>query len=192
MQGKYRCFARFSVANLVENTDAMITSDNIEKIIKNKRKLEKILNVKITINGEEVSAEGKAEDEYIAKKVIDAIMFGFRPSVALLIKKEDFLFEILNIKDYTHRKDFETIRARIIGAGGKTLRTLSNLTECFFEIKNNEVGIIGSPENIKNAQDSVVLIIQGSKQANVYSYLEKHQIKPILDLGLKEGKKSKE
>lgn len=169
----------------------MITSENIEKIIKSKKKLERMLNVKIIIQDGEVSAEGKPENEYIAQKVIDAISFGFRPSVALLVKRDDFLFEILNIKDYTRRKDYEVIRARIIGKGGKTLRALNNLTGCFFEMKNNEVGIIGSPENIKNAQDAIISIVQGSKQANVYSYLEKHQIKPILDLGLKERKQKK-
>ncbi|MDD5012256.1 MAG: hypothetical protein PHQ66_01250 [Candidatus Nanoarchaeia archaeon] len=174
----------------------MITSDNIEKIIESKKKLERILNVKITIEDQNISAEGKPEDEYIAEKVIEAINFGFRPPVALMIKKYDFLFEILNIKDFTRRKDLETIRARIIGKGGKTLRTLSNLTECFFEIKGNEVGIICAPEKIKNVQEAVVSIIQGSKQANVYSFLEKHQVQPIIDLGLKEqkkkGKKTKE
>jgi len=171
----------------------------------NKKRLEKFLNVKIIIKGErfhggkdrdkqvksgeeEIFVEGIAENEYIAEKVIDAINFGFPLSVALLIKEEDFLFEILDIKKYTHRKDFETIRARIIGKGGKTLKTLNNLTDCYFEIKNNEVGIIGSPELIKNAQDAIIFLIQGSKQANVYSYLEKHHVKPVLDLGLKEKK----
>jgi rRNA processing protein Krr1/Pno1 len=58
-------------------------------------------------------------------------------------------------------------------------------------MKNNEVGIIGSPELIKNAGDAVISIIHGSKQANVYSFLEKHHIQPVLDLGLKEPKKKK-
>jgi len=169
----------------------MITSENIEKVTKIKKKLERMLNVKIVVNEEGISAEGKPENEYIAGKVIDAIQFGFRPPVALLIKSEDFLFEVLNIKDYTHRKDFGTIRARIIGTGGKTLRTLSQLTECFFEMNNNEVGIIGSPEHMKKAQDAVISIVQGARQANVYSHLEKHQKKPILDLGLKEQKQKK-
>jgi len=174
----------------------MITSNNVKEISENKKKLERVLNVKIMIEGESISVEGKPEEEYIAEKVIDAISFGFRLPVVLLIKKEDFIFERLNIKDFTRRKDLETVRARIIGKGGKTLGTLNNLTGCFFEMKDNEVGIIGAPEKIKNAQDAVVSIIQGSKQANVYSYLEKHQVKPVLDLGLKEqkkkGKKAKE
>jgi len=37
----------------------------------------------------------------------------------LLIKDEDFVFEIINIKDHTKRKDLERIRARIIGTKGK-------------------------------------------------------------------------
>lgn len=169
----------------------IILSEETANIIKNKKRLERLLNVKITIKGEEISVEGSPEDEYIAEKVIDAIGFGFPLSVALSIKLEDFLFEILNIKDYTPRKDFETIRARIIGKGGKSLKTLNTLTNCHFELKDNDVGIIGSPECIKNAQDAVIMVIQGSKHANVYSYLEKHHVQPILDLGLKKKKRTK-
>lgn len=166
-----------------------IFSEKSARIRKNKKKLEKILNVKITIKNEtEISVEGSPENEYTAEKIIEAIDFGFPLSTALLIKKEDFVFESLNIKDYTKRKNLETIRARIIGRKGKTLKTLSQLTECFFEIKDNHIGIIGSPDYIKNAQDAIISIIQGAKQAKVYSYLEKHQIHPVLDLGLKRNK----
>ena len=170
---------------------AILISEDISKVIKNKKRLERLLNVKIIIKGEEISVEGIPENEYIAEKVIDAINFGFPVPIALLIKEEDLLFEILGIKTYTHRKDLGTVRARIIGKAGKTLKTLNTLTQCYFELKDNDVGIIGSPELIKNAQDAVIFIIQGSKQANVYSYLEKHHIKPVLDLGLKEKKKYK-
>lgn len=168
---------------------AILISKDISKVIKNRKRLERLLNVKIIIKQEEISVEGIPENEYTAEKVIDAINLGFPIPIALLIKEEDFLFEILDIKKYTHRKDLEIIRARIIGKGGKTLKTLNTLTDCYFELKDNNVGIIGSPELIKNAQDAVILIIQGSKQANVYSFLERRQIKPILDLGLKEKKK---
>jgi ribosomal RNA assembly protein len=169
----------------------IIPSDDSSKVIESKKKLEEFLKVKIKIDKNEISIDGNPEDEFIAEKVIDAIIFGFSISVASSIKNEDFLFEILNIKNYTHRNDLERIRARIIGTGGKTLKTLNELTECNFAMKNNEVGIIGSPELIKNAGDAVISIIRGSKQANVYSFLEKHHIKPILDLGLKEQKKTK-
>ena len=169
----------------------IIPSDDSSKVIESKKKLEEFLKVKITIKKEEISIDGNPEDEFFAEKVIEAIIFGFSVPIALSIQREDFIFEILNIKNYTRRNDLGRIRARIIGSGGKTLKTLNELTECNFAMKNNEVGIIGSPELIKNAQDAVISIIKGSKQANVYSFLEKHHVQPILDLGLKEPKKKK-
>lgn len=163
-----------------------IFSEKLPRILKNKKRLEKKLNIKITNRGKEVQISGQPEDEYIAEKVIDALNFGFPFSSAISIKEEDLEFEILNIKDYTVRKDLERIRARIIGKNGKTLKTLCQLTKCNFEIKDNQVGIIGPPECIENAQESVISLVKGSKQANVYAYLEKHQPKPVLDLGLKD------
>ncbi len=170
---------------------AILISEDTSKVAKSKRKLERILNVKITVKKEEISLEGAPEDEYIAEKVVEAIVFGFPVAIALLIREEDFLFEILDIKQYTKRKDLEIIRARIIGKEGKTLKTLNTLTECYFELKDNTIGIIGSAELIKNAHDAIIYLIQGSKQSNVYTFLEKHHVKPVLDLGLKERKQNK-
>jgi len=162
-----------------------IICEKLTRIIKSKKRLEKILNVKITNRGKEVYVQGKPEDEYVAEKVIDALEFGFPFSTAIMIREHNCVFEIINIKDYTKRKDLVRIRARIIGTKGKTLQTLHHLTNCFFEIKDNSVGIIGAPEFIKNSQEALISIIRGSKQANVYSFLEKHQVRQIDDLGLK-------
>jgi len=162
-----------------------ILSDKIVRIIKNKKRLEKNLDVKITNRGKEVFIEGGSEDEYYAEKVIDALNFGFSFTTSMLIKKENYIFEILNIKDYTKRKDLEIVRARIIGKKGSTLKALQELTKCHFELKDNYVGIIGESEYIKNAQESIISIIKGSKQSNVYNFLERHQVKSIVDLGLK-------
>jgi KH domain-containing protein len=166
-----------------------LLSEKTSRILRNKKDIEKELEVKILVKKGEVLLEGSPENEFLAEKVIDAIGFGFPLSAAFLIKKEDHMFEILSIKDHTKRKDLVTIRARLIGKKGKTLKTLATLTDCFFELKNNTVGIIGRPESIKNAQDAVIYLIQGSKQANVYKFLEKHRNQPIIDLGLKPQKK---
>src|SRR3989344_2847665 len=162
-----------------------IILDKLPRIIKNKNHLEKALNIKISNRGKEVSINGNAEDEFIAEQVLDALNFGFPYSTALLINEEDFLFEIISIKSHTKKHDFSRIRARIIGTGGKTLSTLSTLTNCFFELKDNDVAIIGDPIHIKIAQDAIISLVKGTKTANVYAYLEKHQPKPILDLDLK-------
>jgi ribosomal RNA assembly protein len=166
-----------------------IIVDKLLRIIKNKDKLEKELGVIIETRGKEVYLSGKSEEEYIAEKVIEALDFGFPFSNALEIKKEDFIFEILNIKEYANQKNFERIRGRIIGRNGKTLKTISNLSECSLELNGNKLGIIGYAENIRKVEEACKLLIKGSKHANVYSYLEKHRLEPIIDLGLKEVKK---
>ena len=168
-----------------------IICEKFQGITKNRKKLEKYLGVKIKNMGKEIIIEGDAEDEFIAEKVIDALEFGFPFSAAISIKEQDYMFEIINIKDHTKRKDLEAVRARIIGSEGKTLKTLGILTKCYLGLKGNQFGIIGEPEYIRTAQEAVFSLIRGSKQANVYSYLEKHQPEPIFDLGLKETKKKR-
>lgn len=163
-----------------------IYSDKLPRILKNKKHLEEKLNVKITNKAREVFIEGEPEDEYIAEKVIEALNYGFELKEALLIKEEDFILEIIPIKQFTRRSDLTRIRARIIGKSGKTKKTLCQLTKCFIQVKDNEVAILGDAEYIYNAQEAIKSLIKGSKQANVYKYLEKHQVQPVLDLGLKE------
>jgi len=48
------------------------------------------------------------------------------------------------------------------------------------------VGIVGPAECIENAQDAIIGIVKGAKQANVYANLERNQVKEPIDLGLKE------
>lgn len=163
----------------------LIISEKFPRIVRNKKKLEEKLGVRINNRGKEITIRGTSINEYPAEKVIEAIDFGFSLSNALLIKEEDFTFEVINIKDHTKRKDLERIRARLIGTQGKTLKTLHNLTNCNFELKDNQIGIIGNPEDIENAQNSVIAIIKGAKQSNVYSFLEKHHPETIVDWGLK-------
>lgn len=168
-----------------------IICEKPKRIIKNRKNLEKKLGIKIIGIGREITIHDSPENEYVAEKVIEALEFGFPFSVALLIKEQDLMFEALNIKDYTRRKDLSNVRARIIGRDGKTLKTLQDLTKCHFEIKDNQVGIIGEPEYLRNAQEAMIFLIRGTKHANVYSFLEKHQVKPVFDLGLKPVKKTK-
>ncbi|MBU3907065.1 MAG: hypothetical protein KKA64_02325 [Nanoarchaeota archaeon] len=168
-----------------------IYCETLEKVLKNRKALEKRLNIKIAQKENAVYIEGDAIDEHVAERVMEAINLGFPVKIALLIKEEDFIFEIIHIKQFTKRKDLERIRARIIGKKGKTIKTLCGLTKCHLELKDNEVGIIGDSEYIENAQQSIISLIKGSKQANVYKFLEKHQPQEIIDLGLKKEIKNK-
>ena len=101
------------------------------------------------------------------------------------------MFEILNIKNYMRGKNIVRVKGRIVGEDGRALMTLSQLADCYLEIKGNNVGIIGNPENIERAQNAIIMLIKGSKHANVYAFLERSHPESILDFGLRENKKEK-
>jgi ribosomal RNA assembly protein len=162
-----------------------LISEKIPRIIKNKKRLEKELNVKIENRGKETKINGTPEDEFIAEKVLDALNFGFPYKHALEIKRQGLEYEEINLKDHTKKHNYELIRGRIIGKSGKALKTLSNLSECYIEINENKIAMIGEPINIENAIQAMIQLIQGAKHGNVYKGLEKNQPKPIEDLGLR-------
>lgn len=149
--------------------------DNLKEVIINKKKFEKELSVKLSNKGKNVFIEGGSEDEYLALEILKAINLGFSMNSSLQLKQEGVMLQTLNIKDITKRNDLERIRARIIGTKGRTLKTLSNLTNCSISLHYNKIGIIGDSEEIKDAVDSIKSLIQGSKQGNVYSRLERRR-----------------
>ena len=169
--------------------DGKIFCESINKIRQNKDKIEKALNVKISISGKNVSIDGDSLDEYVASQVLEALDLGFTTDEALLLAEEDCILEKINIKDLTKRHDLPRIRARIIGTKGKTKEIIENLSDCAVCLKDNCVGIIGTADNIKKTIKAIISIIQGSKQSKVYAYLEreraKEKIKLSEDLGLK-------
>lgn len=165
----------------------IFSSKSIGKIGKNQKILEKKLKVKLHISGNEVEMKGKQLDVYIGDRVLEAIEKNFAIKTALLLTNEDYLLEDIAIKSVTSRKKIERIRARIIGTKGKTLKTISELTNCHITLNDNTVSIICPAENIKQATSAIENLIRGGKQSNVYIYLKKAiEDKEIEDLGLKE------
>lgn len=164
--------------------------DKTGSLRKAKAGLEKKLNVSIYIEGKKITIEGEPADEYEALIVLNAISFGFSPKKALLLTGEGIEFRKINIKDFTRRKNLQDVRARIIGAEGKTKHTIESITGCDIMIKNNEAGIIGPAEHIRDAVTAIANLAKGTKQANVYRFLERMNVarREITDLGLKPEK----
>lgn len=166
-----------------------IIFEKTREIKKERTSLEKKLNVKITIKGNDVTIEGEPFAEYEAARLISAIQFGFSAKKALTLLEEDTIFRVINIKDFTRRKDMYEVRSRIIGKEGKTRKTVEEISGCFIIIKeDNTLGVIGSAESIDEATTAITNLIRGSKQANVYRFLERMNAtkkKQVSDLGLK-------
>ena len=164
--------------------------DKVRDLKKELNNLQERLNVALTLKGKQLIIEGEAYSEYEAAHVLEAVQFGFSIKKALLLLDEDNIFRSIPIKSFTRRKYLHEVRARIIGKEGKTKRALENISNCEILVreKDNQVGIIGSAINIHGATTALTNLIRGSKQANVYAFLERlNAIKKDKDkdLGLK-------
>lgn len=166
--------------------------DYPSRINSRKKKLEKNLVVSISNRGKEFFIKGEGENEYLAEKVLKALDFGFPYEHAMAIKKDECEFSIINLKKNSKTKNLERTRGRIIGKDGSSFQKLSELTDCFFEIKDNYVGIIGRPEDIEYAGKSIQDLAKGTRHKNVYAFLEKLRAKKKIpdDMGLKDNFKN--
>ncbi|MEK6824445.1 MAG: hypothetical protein AABX12_00015 [Nanoarchaeota archaeon] len=147
--------------------------DRLGELKRTKNELEKHLKVSISIQGKRVTINGNAFEEFEALAVLEAINFGFSAQTALMLKEEDIVFRKLPIKNFTRRKDLETVRARVIGTQGRTKRTIESLADCQVIVRGNEVGLICPAEEVEYVITGMTNLIRGSKQANIYKFLER-------------------
>ncbi|MDO8460496.1 MAG: hypothetical protein Q7S74_05270 [Nanoarchaeota archaeon] len=144
----------------------------LKEVQNDKKELEEKLNVSIKIIGRNVVFEGPSIDEYEATLIFEAIEFGFSVKKALQLKNEEMMFKKIHIKEHTKR-NLTDILSRLIGTEGKTKRIIEDISGCFLVIKEGEVGIIGDGEAIEAATMAIINLIKGSKQSNIYRYLER-------------------
>jgi ribosomal RNA assembly protein len=142
-------------------------------IKKEKTFLEKKLGVKIEVKGKNVTVDGLSFDEYEATTVLNAISFGFPVKTAIMLKDENLVFRIIPIKNFTRRKDLRVVKGRLIGTEGKTKKTIENLADCKVIIRDKEVGVLCESEEVEYIITAITGIIRGSKQSNMYRFLEK-------------------
>jgi len=163
----------------------------INELKKNLAKLENELGVSIKIDGKMTEISGPGLEEYEAYMVLQAMAFGFSTKKALVLKSSDFQFKIIRIRDFTRKKNLKEVRARIIGTNGRTLKTIKNLSnsEIILNEEENEIGIIALAESMDETLLALQNLIRGTKQSNVYYFLEKqNRTKKDHELGLKNSK----
>lgn len=137
------------------------------------RELEQALNVRISLQGKTLQFEGPALAEYEASLVFEAIEFGFSIRQALQLKNDDIIFRRIHIRDHTRRKNLNEVRARVIGTRGKTRRVVEHVSQCMVIVHDSEVGLLGNVHEIEAAETALINLIKGTKQSNVYRYLER-------------------
>ncbi len=147
-----------------------------------KKKMEKITGVKIEIDSQEgdVLIDDEDADSFMALKAkyfVMAVARGFSPQRAWRIFNEDVYFEIIDIKDFTGKKEnrIRVLRGRLIGTNGKTRKKIEELSGAELSISGHMVAIIGNYYQLESAKRAVEMLLQGSKHATIYSFLERRK-----------------
>lgn len=144
-----------------------------------KKQLEGIGEVKLIVDSEvgevTIIKGGDPLKAVVTSSVIQAIGRGFNPTKAELLYEENSQLAVIQLRDFakpgSHR--MEQIRGRLIGTGGRTRRIVEELTSTYISVYGDTVSIIGDYVAMEYARNAINMLINGSKQRTVYTYLEK-------------------
>jgi len=145
-----------------------------------KKKLEDATGVKIAIDserGEVTIDEKQAEDPSNAltvQDIVKAIGRGFSEERAFRLLEDDIFLRMFDVRDFAgkNQKRVRQVSARLIGTGGKTRRLVEELTGVDVSIYGNTVGLIGDIVQLGVAEKAVEMLLEGSKHAAVYRFME--------------------
>tara|TARA_Y100000310_G_scaffold100817_1_gene98707 strand:+ start:36 stop:407 length:372 start_codon:yes stop_codon:yes gene_type:complete len=112
---------------------------------------------------------------YTTKEIVKAIARGFNPKVALLLLKQDYAFELIDMKEIAgkSKNTLQRIKGRVIGKGGRSREEIERFTDCNISVYGKTVGIIGEVAQVSLARQAVAMLLQGSMHKTVWKFLEK-------------------
>ncbi len=146
-----------------------------------KKDLELRCNVKIKIEGRtgEIQIIPRAQSGFDDKslkaiEVIDAISHGFSPMVAFRLFNEELALLIIDLHDTIYRSSraVTRLKGRIIGAGGKSRKTIEELSGASISVYGHTISFIGTYEETILANDAVLLLLKGRSHKVVYEMLQ--------------------
>jgi ribosomal RNA assembly protein len=155
-----------------------------------KQDIEKRCGVAIEIDSESgdalITGEKSVEqmEMFKAVEIISAISRGFSPQRAMrLLEEEEMLFQQIDLRDYTGRSSsaLERVKGRIIGEGGKSRRTIEELSGASMSVYGHTVGLIGTYHEVRLATDAIDMLCRGSMHKSVYNMLQEARRRDKMD-----------
>ena len=112
---------------------------------------------------------------WISKKMVVAFSMGFDLSYCLKLKKEEYSFELLDVRNFGKdtKKDIIRLKGRVIGSEGKCKKNLEMKTETHISVSGKRIGIIGEIEKVELCKNTLEMILNGAKHSTAFKALEK-------------------
>lgn len=144
-----------------------------------KKKLEKKFNCSLEINSKTGEVTIDSEDAiatFILSNMINAVNYGHSPENALMLEDENYVLDIIDVKNYIKdHSRLKSVMGRIIGKGGSTRNVIEEITKTHVSVKDHFVSIVGPYENVQLVHEAVEMLIQGASHKSFYSYLERNK-----------------
>ncbi len=130
--------------------------------------------IRVTKEGEVYITAEDSFNTFIATPIVRAIARGFNPEIAMLLAKDNFHLEIIDLRDFSKdsKARMQRIRARVIGTGGKARMMLEKLTNTYIAVLGRTAAVIGTVEEVHIARQAVEKLLNGSPHGNVYHFIE--------------------
>lgn len=156
-----------------------------------KTELEEATGTKLIIDSTEGDVIIESEDSmqiFIVTDIIKAIARGFNPQIARLLLKQDYLFEIIDVSEYTKSKDsMQRLKGRVIGHDGKARGTIERSTETYISVYGKTICIIGRAEQAGFARKAIEMLLEGGTHTSIFKWLERKNVelkkKDLVDPG---------
>ena len=145
-----------------------------------KKLIERSTKTKLKISSDgDVEIYGEGFGGFVCEKIVKAIGRGFNPDIALQLVRDDYGMEIIELKQIAGRNKnkFFRIKARVIGARGKSRHVIEQLTDCSLSVYGKTVALIGEHDKLNVAFRGVEKLLHGSPHGPVYAYLEREMKK---------------
>ncbi|HME86909.1 MAG TPA: KH domain-containing protein [Candidatus Nanoarchaeia archaeon] len=142
-----------------------------------KKRLEEDTQAKLKIDSKEGDVVISGKDSlgiYTAREVVHAIARGFNPEIATLLLKNDYMLEVVDLRDYaTTKNSMLRLKGRVIGEAGKSRRVIEELTETNICVYGKTVSIIGEIVNVGIAKSAIEKLLEGGMHSGIFHELEK-------------------
>ncbi|BCU69010.1 RNA-processing protein [Stygiolobus sp. KN-1] len=145
---------------------------------------EKTKSIKVT------PKQGNAYDAMKVKSVINAIGLGFSVDDAMKLMSDDYVLEVIELKDFSNSVDsLRRIKGRIIGEKGKAKKIIQEYTGVQILVGDHIVALLGNVEQMSIAKRAIELLLKGKEHNTVYKYLDEAERAMSFagSKGLKEG-----
>ncbi len=142
-----------------------------------KRAIEKVLRVRIDVNGEEGDVKLASSDPdpsllFRARDIVHAIGRGYSPERAFALFNEDMNLRVIDLRElFGSTSDIQRVKSRIIGRAGKTRRIIEEETATSISVYGYTVSMIGDLDHLEVANEAVEMLIRGVLHRSVYKYL---------------------